>query len=37
MPSPIANEASRAKSAYTKPIIVYGLLDIAVGEYIEWQ
>ncbi|OQE62923.1 hypothetical protein PENNAL_c0256G06018 [Penicillium nalgiovense] len=37
MPSPVANEASRAMSACAEPIIVHGLLDVAVGEYTEWQ
>ena len=37
MPSPVANEASRAKSACAESIIVHGLLDVAVGEYTEWQ
>lgn len=37
VPSPFANEASPAKSAYVEPIIVHGLLDVAVGEYTEWQ
>jgi hypothetical protein len=37
MPLPVANEASRAKSACAEPIIVHGLLDVAVEEYTEWQ
>jgi hypothetical protein len=37
MPFPNANEASRAKSACAEPIIVHGLLDVAVEEYTEWQ
>jgi hypothetical protein len=37
MPFPVANEASCAKSAWAEPIIVHGLLDVAVEEYTEWQ
>lgn len=37
MPSSFASETSPAKSARAEPIIVHGLLDVAVGEYAEWQ
>lgn len=39
LPMPIlpANEAVLAKSSSAEPIIVHGLLDVAVEEYTEWQ
>lgn len=32
-----SNEGSSAKNSSAKPIIVHGLLDIAVEEYTDWQ
>jgi hypothetical protein len=31
------NEAALAGPSSTEPIIIHGLLDIAVDEYTEWQ
>jgi hypothetical protein len=37
MPLPVANEASRAKSACAEALIFHVLLDVAVDEYTEWR
>jgi hypothetical protein len=37
IPTDFAKEAIPAKSAFAKPIIVYGLIDVAVEEHTEWQ
>ncbi len=37
MLTPSVNGATPAKSSCAEPVIIHGLLDIAVEEYAEWQ
>jgi hypothetical protein len=37
IPTDFAKEAIPAKPAFAKPVIVHGLIDVAVEEYTGWQ
>lgn len=37
MPTLSVNEATPAKASSAEPIVVHGLLDVAVEEYTDWQ